>query len=217
MQTMSFDDWVRAWFDHPEDWDWIREGEFPELAPRDTLTYATRLFQNAGMLLAPYSDNQVGKGLHALIWEGDSPLTILWDKSLPRSECRACLKSIYRVYKEIFAVRCPEVSQNKIKGELGHVCYMWWDIFPLFHTARRELNEAVLTTLERTLALPHLACQDAALHGLSHWEYADPARVQGMIRTFRIAQQMRQRRRRLSLVRRVRGWFCSTMGTERQV
>ncbi|WP_394794675.1 hypothetical protein [Armatimonas sp.] len=189
MQTMPFDDWVRAWFDHPENWDWVCD--FPlletEISPNATLAYTTQLFRYAGVLLAPYSDTQVGNGLNALIWEGDSPLTILQNKNLPRFECRACLKGIYRVYKEIFAVRCPEVSQK-----LGHVCFMWWDIFPLYDTVRPELNETVLTTLERTLALPHLACQEAALHGLGHWQSANPARVHGIIDTFLATKKVRR-------------------------
>ncbi|WP_309709025.1 hypothetical protein, partial [Armatimonas sp.] len=163
-----------------------------EISPNATLAYTTQLFRCAGVLLAPYSDTQVGNGLHALIWQGDSPLTILQDKNLPRFECRACLKGIYRVYKEIFAVRCPEVSQKELKGELGHICFMWWDIFPLYDTVRPELNETVLTTLERTLALPHLACQEAALHGLGHWQSANSERVHGIIDTF-LASQKRHR------------------------
>ena len=52
MQTMPFDDWVRAWFDHPESWDWLDEYDLPELEPNDTLAYATRLFLNVGVVLA---------------------------------------------------------------------------------------------------------------------------------------------------------------------
>ncbi|MBB6049884.1 hypothetical protein [Armatimonas rosea] len=203
MQTMSFDDWVRAWFDHPDDWDWVCDFPLVELSPDTTLAYTTQLFQNAGALLAAYSDTQVGKGLHALIWEGDSPLTILQDTSLPRAECRACLKSIYRVYKEIFAVRCPEVCSARARGELSHVCFMWWDIFPLYYSYHPALNETVLTTLERTLGLPHLACQEAALHGLGHWHYANPARVEGIIDAF-LATQKRCRPELVSYARAAR-------------
>lgn len=183
MQTMSFENWVRAWFDHPDDWDWIR-GEFPEISNTDTLAFATHLFTHAGELLQPYSNTQVGKGLHRLIWEGDSPLTALFNLELPRTECRTCLKSIYRVYKEVFATRCPELLSQKTRDELHHVCFMWWDIFPLYKNARTELNSAVLDVLERALALPHLACQESALHGLGHWQGADPKRVQGIIDAF---------------------------------
>jgi hypothetical protein len=192
MQTMSFEDWVRAWFDHPEDWDWVCDFPLAELSNSTTLAYTTQLFRNAGVLLAPYSDTQVGKGLDALINEMNSPLYALRDMGQPRATCQACLKSIYYVYKEIFAVRCPELLSHNLKGELGFVCFMWWDIFPLYKGARRELDATVLTVMERMLALPHIACQEAALHGLGHWQGADPERVQGIIDTFLATKKVRR-------------------------
>ncbi len=192
MQTMSFDDWVHAWFDHPEDWDWISDYDLPDLSNSETLAHVTQLFRNAGALLVPYSDTQVGKGLDALINEMNSPLYALRDTDQPHATCQACLKSIYHVYKEVFAVRCPELLSHNLKGELGFVCFMWWDIFPLYSGARPELDATVLTVMERTLALPHIACQEAALHGLGHWHRANPARVHGIIDTF-LASQKRHR------------------------
>ena len=186
MQTMSFDDWVRAWFDHPDDWDWLDEYDLPELEPSDTLAYATQLFNNAGRLLAPYTDTQIGNSLWAFINEMGCPLYVLQDTEQPAMARRACLKSIYRVYKEIFAVRCTEALGNRSErsGKLNTVCYMWWDIFPLYNGACPELDVAALTVMERTLALPHAACQESALHGLGHWHYANPARVQGIVDAF---------------------------------
>ena len=194
MQTMPFDDWVRAWFDHPESWDWLEEYDLPELEPNDTLAYATRLFLNVGVVLAPYSDTQIGNSLWAFINEMGSPLYVLQDTEQPVAARRACLRSIYRVYKEIFAVRCTEAlgSHSEESGKLNTVCYMWWDIFPLYNGARPELDATTLTVMERTLALPHMACQESSLHGLGHWQRADSARVQGIIDAFLATKKVRR-------------------------
>jgi hypothetical protein len=191
MQTMSFEDWVRAWFNHPEDWDWVSDDDLPELSNTDTLAYATQLFQNAGVLLSPYSDTQVGNSLWAFINEMNSPLYALQDAEQPVAVRIACLESIFSVSKEIFAVRATEALGhcNEMSGKLNITCYMWWDIFPLHQKARPELDAIVLTLMERTLALPHAACQESALHGLGHWQPADPKRVQGIIDAFLAAKK----------------------------
>jgi hypothetical protein len=38
--------------------------------------------------------------------------------------------------------------------------------------------------MEATLAIPHIACQEAALHGLGHWRCAYPERVEAIIGAF---------------------------------
>ncbi len=35
--------------------------------------------------------------------------------------------------------------------------------------------------MARTLAIPHLACQEGALHGLGHWQRAYPDRVAAIV------------------------------------
>lgn len=187
MKSCSFDDWLRAWFDHPESWDWQLDEDLPQLSPRDTLDYATQLFQNAGELLAPYSDTQIGNSLYGFINEMGSPLYALRDNRLSLKNRRECLSSSYRVFDEIFVPRCSENLGNRSErgGELHSTCYMWWDIFPLYTGAAPDLDDVAITVMERTLALPHAACQESALHGLGHWHRGDQAhRIEAIIDDF---------------------------------
>ena len=197
MQTMSFDDWVRAWFDHPEsigtlDVDplpfCIAESELEWVSPEDTLwylpeptmiSYASQLFQHAGKLLADYSDIQVDHGFRRLITEGDTPLNVLCNTQVALDTRRACIEAIYYIYKDVFAHRENIVCLS----------YMWWDIFPIspacFAAADApSLISAVFNVLEQTLALPSQACQSGALHGLTLWEGADTERALGIIEVF---------------------------------
>lgn len=184
---MAFEDWVSAWFDRPDHWDWVCAEDLPELPAAETLAYATQLFQSAGALLAPYSDTQVGTGLWAFINEIGSPLYALRDKQVPLAVRHACLAAGSQVFEEVFATRCTEAlgHLSEPSGELNAACYMWWDIFPLYTGASPELDDTALTLMERTLALSHAACQESALHGLGHWHHGDHAkRIERTIDTF---------------------------------
>ena len=50
---------------------------------------------------------------------------------------------------------------------------MWWDILPINgcpeEPARAEFDAEVLVVLRRLLSIPHDACRESALHGISEW------------------------------------------------
>ena len=66
--NISFDDWVAHAFDHPvsyplPEWYWDLEADELNLVPSAVLEYTTRLFNNSGKLLRPFSDAQINQGL----------------------------------------------------------------------------------------------------------------------------------------------------------
>ena len=68
---------------------------------------------------------------------------------------------------------------------LNSTCYMWWEAFPVGGETRREdLDEACLEIMAQTLAIPHCACQESALHGLSHWHLYYPKETERIIDDF---------------------------------
>jgi hypothetical protein len=71
---------------------------------------------------------------------------------------------------------------------LNSICYMWWDIAPLYgksgDPAREALDDAALEVMEKCLSLPAPACQEGALHGLGHWQHAYPERVTTAINAY---------------------------------
>lgn len=50
---------------------------------------------------------------------------------------------------------------------------MWWDILPIIgepeEPDRAEFDAEVLRVLARLLSIPHDACRESALHGVSEW------------------------------------------------
>jgi hypothetical protein len=49
---------------------------------------------------------------------------------------------------------------------------------------RAALHEAALATMQRILALDSIACREAALHGLGHWQREYPGQVERIVDRF---------------------------------
>ena len=191
---IPFEEWIRRIFDHPvaePAWHWSADYEHVGLQPRQTVAYTTRLFEHAGVLLAPYTDGQANQGLYFLISPGSSPLWALNDVEVPVSEKVCCIRAITRVFESCFAARCtPHLSHINESGggSLNVVCHMWWDIFVVHgeptNPAHREIDAACLSVMESTLELPSVACQESALHGLGHWILDYPDRCRNIVARF---------------------------------
>lgn len=189
---ISFEDWVKYVFDHPileREWYWEIDAEWwnEDANPLVTLAYITRLFKNAGEILAVYSDAQVNQGLWFLVSNAcSSHMFALINESLPESDRIQCVHAMYTLFEQVFVPRCsPHLSQTSPTdaNPINSICYMWWDIIPIYgkpdEPARRDFDEACLRVMEKTLQLPSIACQENALHGLGHWSiyYQNEVRV----------------------------------------
>ena len=146
-----------------------------------------RLFSDAGALLRPYSDEQVGYGLEAIVDSAGGVIRALGDDRVPSALRAAGLRSIVTLFAEVFAPRLraarPGYRRHWEQSETGqslhqldYVCFMFWDVAPIVPGREDTLRE-VLKVLEATLTLDSAACQGAALHGLGHWHYAAPDEV----------------------------------------
>jgi len=146
-----------------------------------------RLFSDAGALLRPYSDEQVGYAVESA--GGD--IRAFGDGRVPSALRAAGLRSIVTLFAEVFAPRLgaappgyPRPWERSAPGQplrrLDYVCFMFWDIAPIV-PGREDTEREVLKALEATLALDSAACQRAALHGLGHWHYAVPDEVERIV------------------------------------
>ncbi|HSL46866.1 MAG TPA: hypothetical protein VK897_25740 [Anaerolineales bacterium] len=153
----------------------------------------TRLFENAGFILQPYSDSQLNQGLWFLADNACSNhMFALLDTSVPWADRQRCIRSFHDLFEECFAERCsPHLSHLDEPGAspLNLVCYMWWDILPIGPQPndpdRSDLDHELLRVMEFTLQLDSVACQESALHGLGHWQQYYPERVTETVDAFR--------------------------------
>jgi hypothetical protein len=197
LSDLTFEEWVIFVFDHPVDesrleWYWDLEADWWEGPPARTVEYLSRAFENPVSVFAPYSDSQLKQGLWYLASNSCSDhMFALLDVGVPWTERRRCIRSFSSLYEHCFAERCtPHLSHldEPGAGPLNAVCYMWWDIIPIFgqpkDPTRAEMDREILQVLESALKLDSIACQESALHGLGHWQLYYPQQVREIIKAF---------------------------------
>ena len=110
----------------------------------------------------------------------------LVESKVPLASRLRALRSFLPLFEQVMAVRCsPHLSHldEQPANPLNSACYMWWDILPIHgkpeEPDRAEFDAEVLRLLPRLLAIPHDACRESALHGISEWQlyYASIERV----------------------------------------
>ena len=193
---LTFASWIDAVFDHAVpfyDRPWWDEGDEVLFAvpAAEHVAHLTRLFEDPSAALDGFADSQIAQGLYYLIDTGaGGQVRFLMDRAVPLGDRLRGVASMQALFAGLFAPRCTphlsHLSEAQPKS-LNGVCYMWWDILPFGRVddaaEQRATEAAMLEVLRATLALDSLACQEAALHGLGHWQ-GDRAAVQGIIDAF---------------------------------
>lgn len=190
-----FEAWRDWWFAYVSDFDpetggaryWRLRSDWPAYAPFPSATTAAaaleQVFVRAGELVERYGRERVATGL----WYIAQPLTVkyshaLWDESSDEAAATAAIRAMYSLYRDLFAQHCVEAASAgpaSAANPLNDTCYMWFDLIGLDHLDKRPLPgrrlAVAVETLGRILAIPHIACQESAIHGLGHVAQADPA------------------------------------------
>jgi hypothetical protein len=199
INDLTFEGWLVYVFDHPvsagglnEAWYWDIDRDWWDENANDSLRFMTQAFENAAVVFQPYSDAQLNQGLWFIVSNACSNhMFALLDESLPWSRRRRCISSIQQLYEQGFAPRCsPHLSHVDEPGAnpLNMVCYMWWDIMPIYgkpeDPTRSEMDATILGVMESALQLDSIACRESALHGLGHWQPQYPERIGEIIDKF---------------------------------
>lgn len=187
---LSFPNWIEHAFSHEvrsygNPWFFDADAPWWDPAPPVAVDYLTRLFADSVAVLEWFSDAQIAQGLTYLMntsASGDSGW--LYNRAVPAAARQGCIEAIAVLFEEIFMPRAaPVLSHLDEPGGnvLNIPCYMWFDVMPSVALADDPdsdgLHAAMLATMERILRLDHVACQEAALHGLGHWYAAYPEQV----------------------------------------
>jgi len=201
LTNLTFEEWLDYVFDHPVDdlnnaWYWDLDRDWWEEDSAEMLEFMSRAFEHAADVFQPYSDSQLNQGLWFLASNAcSSHMFALMNENFAWSARQRCILSIHQLYEQCFDRRCsPHLSHIDEPGAnpLNMVCYMWWDIIPLYGQpdapAHKEMADAILQVMESTLQLDSIACRESALHGLGHWQHAYPERVGQIIDRFSMRQ-----------------------------
>jgi hypothetical protein len=177
--------WLSYWFDHPEDDPkWYIDSDAPDFEATDEEIVAllSLTFQRSGTDLLRFSDAQVENGLW-FVADNSVCMYIVRDSNMPITQRLQAVSDVYRLYCDCFAKRCTETLSHLDEpgsSPLNGVCYMFWDLSSLTYLEkcrdRAAMEDTVRSVLSRTLEIPHLACQEGALHGLGHMALFDDTR-----------------------------------------
>jgi len=189
---LSFEEWVAFVFDRPvtdSEWYWDTSADWWEGPPVIQAEYLALLFESSPDTLERFSDAQLNRGLYYVASNGQSDyMFALVDETVDWPLRRRALRALYDLYAGCFASRCsPGLSHRdeQVLSPLNAICYMWFDVIPIHAQSedrtRHEIDEVMLEVMERILTLDSEACQEGALHGLGHWQYQYPKRVQAII------------------------------------
>ena len=191
-EAVTFEEWVTWAFDHPvaaetkDEWWWgvpdhDEYGRLMDGPPQRALMFVTKLFESPLAYLSSYSDAQIDQGLNFIVFRACSNhFEGIMDRDIDLGLRSRCIRSLENLSRELFAPRCSD-NVWIYTNPLNHMCDMLWDmVVGDADTAERnpdgiwqivrytEIDKELLDTLARILALPSVACQQSALHGLGH-------------------------------------------------
>ncbi len=180
--ALELQEWVARVFDGPTRPDADRLIELDEFCGPDeaTVVQLTRVFEDAAILLAPYSDGSLNQAFWNL---ASNVLFALGDESIEWELRFRLIESFEGLFREFFARRCaPTLGHLDEAGSaLNSACYMWWDFDCWYSTPA----PALIAAMRSILAIDHVACQESALHGLGHWHHrGHSAEVESIIDEF---------------------------------
>jgi hypothetical protein len=147
-------------------WYWNADVTFD---PETVCRYYVRLFRDPSFLLERFSKLQLEQGFWAIqsCLLSCSVSEVIWDTNLPFAEREECVRSMFDLFRRLFAVESLETSVQ-----------MWWDSLCYdWHCGNRSrerggedaaMQDVMFQTLSSLLALDSPICQGAALHGLGH-------------------------------------------------
>jgi len=173
-------------------WTFDADESFSQLSPERKIELLTEAFERSGELMAPFSDAQINQALWwSVAGSGSEYIHAISDESVPWVKRRRAVWSFVALFEEVMAKRCTETLSDMDESPaspLNSFCYMWWDSTPLCSSRvfdkESPLNVECLAVMERILRIPHVACQESALHGLGHWKFDHPAEVEKIIDEF---------------------------------
>lgn len=113
LTDLPFDEWVAHVFGHevaqPQRY-FAPDAAYWQAPTPLTLAHVTRLFENPGPPLAPYSDAQLNQGFWYLVSSGSGSehMFSVFDERAPLEiRCR-CLRAFVHLFRTLFALRCSE-------------------------------------------------------------------------------------------------------------
>ena len=160
--------------DGQQEWYWDIDEPVFEASPLEWTQLQSVLFANAGRDLVSFDNEQVGMGLNYVMNNAVSMVPFAaTDPTVPVDEAMRMMSAMPQLWSGCIGPRLASLHSpiGSIEGgRLAFACYMWFDIWPTFHSVRHVecWRDAVWEVLRSMLNVPCRDVQIAALHGIGH-------------------------------------------------
>jgi hypothetical protein len=163
-----------------------RSEDFYDVTPTQSFDFIDRV------LLDPdvhdlFTKDQLGNGIYSIYSNLCSGLPFLYTTECDEAECdedRRVLGiyNLVNLYKNFFERYCTSslvgIGNLQVDGQMGYVCYMFWDIFALYPgNATPKMQSAAISVMRSVLDSCNDSCLASAIHGLGHWASYVPEAV----------------------------------------
>ncbi|MBK0397934.1 hypothetical protein H0I76_01925 [Limibaculum sp. M0105] len=187
----AHDEWLMAILTRPatvDDYFFTPDIDPPHATEAEFADHLAWLLDAPGAHMAPYDDLSVAAGLR-WIFDSSEPLMFrcIGAPGVTQDTRIAIAAGLVPLFSEVIAPRCPQSLGHRSEdgGPLALTAYMFFDLIwidpPGFPAEAEALDAAMIEAMGAILALPHAACQEAALHGLGHWHDRAPGRASALI------------------------------------
>lgn len=127
--------------------------------------------------------DQLGNGINTIYCNSCSNLPFVYTTDTDDEERRVKgIRNLIHLYRNFFERYCrsPVVSigYDRTDGPMGFICYMFWDVFVLYHgNATPAMACAAIEVMRFALDSRNDNCLASAIHGLGHWALDVPDAV----------------------------------------
>lgn len=126
-----------------------------------------------------FSKEQIGVGLNLIYSNSCSDLPFCYTEAGDEARRVVGITNLQRVYSNFFDRYCTgpviSIGNDQSDGQIGFICYMFWDIFVLWPgTASPVMTAAALDVMARAMQSKNENSVVSAIHGLGHWGIEAP-------------------------------------------
>lgn len=179
--SLSFDQFVAFFFDHPENEQfWYADARYALAEAVNSVPLIvdqlTRLFSDFGAATGRYSRAQISHGIWAIFSPSFALIEALWDSNIPLEKRTACIRAMLKLFTDYVPTQDADGLQKCF--------FMWWHIIVTGFWARQgqfeepdisqldpdsmALLQTIFGTLKEILNVADPRTQGYALHGLGH-------------------------------------------------
>ncbi len=183
----TFERWLDLAFTRPvHDWSDEEIAFVDQMDSADQVACVERILTDPGKAFGAVTDEEINRGLWSVIGADVDYMRALLEPPVPWPQRKRVIELIPPFFSDFMTSRCDEHLSHQDRNEQGgrplnSICYMWWDCMPTWGSDEggksTEMHHTLIACMEQILAIPHMACQESALHGLGHWSGQYPDEV----------------------------------------